>query len=209
MSYDREHMRQLFREDDRLRAEREEEARQSAAPPPTRTVHKDFTSINVLAPAARATEEKDWSGWQRWLDGNIKAATTQLTDEMLDTMAAAIAALRRERENEINRRAAPLETESRELKNALTAAADRVAAVEKAHAELRDRRTRDEVQARYSDHVVEIRKQLASTHVELANKHIEAALAERDARIKQLETKMAMLVQFLGMSGDYKLPQGL
>src|SRR6516165_5918944 len=63
---DRRNLAALYREDDRLRAEREEEARQSAALPQAPVVRKEYSDALVVTSSADEGE-KDFSGWENWM----------------------------------------------------------------------------------------------------------------------------------------------
>jgi hypothetical protein len=196
---DRRQLAEIFREDDRLRAEREAEARQSAAPPREPVVvRKEYSDALLVAPAADEGE-KDWSGWENWLRGHqmierelICEAVGEVVSEVLDDMRvefdAACAKVRDE---------AKILFEMQAERGAQIAEMNRQAAAaecDKLRIELRAFLTQ---QVERSAFVGEIRTGVA----ELERQRAESVLVERDARIERLEIQVRALANYLSLSG--------
>ena len=137
-------------------------------------------------------------------------------------MDARSATIRQEHETATDRRVGTLENENCELRGLV---GDALAKLDKVRektevscrrqqdgiVELRqfeaERRAREQVSIERTQYINELRREVADVQVKLQNKEIDAALAERDARITQLETQLQMLLRFLSISG-VDLPRG-
>jgi hypothetical protein len=130
--------------------------------------------------------------------------------------------LRQEHETATDRRVGTLENENCELRGLVGDALAKLDKVrEKTEASCRrqqdgivelrqfeaERRAREQVSIERTQYINELRREVADVQVKLQNKEIDAALAERDARITQLETQLQMLLRFLSISG-VDLPRG-
>jgi hypothetical protein len=200
-------LQKLFREHDELM----QEAHAPVAPPQIK--RKDFNS--ALVAAAVTSKEQDWSGWQKWLDGNLTIAQADLREELENTIVEVIVGLR----HEWDQRIVALANENRELKGMLGDLLAKFASCNeratKQQAELielkqleRARISREQALIETRDYIAEVKRQAADMHIQLENQRLETALAARDARIEKLETQVHMLCSFLSVSG-LNLPKGL
>jgi hypothetical protein len=91
----------------------------------------------------------------------------------------------------------------------------KLAAIERENDELRDavarlqksdeqRRTRDQVIAERSGRITELQRENAASHTELAAEQLAKSFAARDHRLDLVETKLGMLLKYLGAD----LPRG-
>jgi hypothetical protein len=192
---DRRHLADLYREDDRLRAEREEEARQSAAPPQESVVRKEYSDALLVVTPAADEGEKDWSGWENWMAAHkqnerelIMETVAEVLNEMQASFDAACAKVRDE---------AKILFEMQAEKGAQIAEVNKQAAAVECDKLRIEIRAFFAQQAERSVYVGEVRKQVA----ELERTRAESALAERDARIERLEVQMRMLCSYLSING--------
>jgi hypothetical protein len=76
--------------------------------------------------------------------------------------------------------------------------------IERLEADKRERAIRDQTIVERSGRIVELQRENADSRAQLQRKQLEQALAERDARIDKLETRLNMLLGFISPS----LPRG-
>jgi hypothetical protein len=113
-------LRELFREDDKLRAEHHQymaERKALANLPVSENgdaglVYKDYDNSAPPAAAAAADEETDWSGWERWL----RAHLDNEREVILDIVGHAMDMLAEQERTAIDRQLAELRAENAELK---------------------------------------------------------------------------------------------
>jgi hypothetical protein len=220
--YERRQLAELFREDDRLRAEHEEWlARRQAAqqpPEPASFVKREASTTlyrvidnNALPPAAESAADEGWEGWEKWLRGHLGLER----EEMSAAVAALVVELRKEwrAEREIalverDRKIGMIEGELCETKailgDVLTKLSAATSEIEQLRTERRERQIRDQTIIERSSRVAELQRENAASRAALERQRSEQALAERDARIDRLETQLGMLLRYIG--GD--LPRG-
>jgi len=166
--------------DDYLRAEREAEAERS---PPvnenddTGLVYKEYDNS---ARAVAASSDDSHAGWNAWLKANLANERAEVLDAFTHAMGEVIAELRSEWRSEI-------EALRREWQK------DRS-----------DRAIRDQTIVERSARIAQLQKENAEAHAQLSRQQLDRSFAERDARLERLETKLGMLLSFIG--GD--LPRG-
>ena len=165
----------------------------------------------TVAPAAMVGEEPDWSGWQKWLDGHLNI----LRDDLLDGVAEGMMTLILKERALFNRELGVLRNENTELRGMLrdtlakfTDCSGQTIELKDAIAQLQrvdlERRTRDQVVIERSGRIAELQRQNSATAAELSRQQRDQQLAERDRRIDLIETKLGMLLKYLGAD----LPRG-
>ena len=160
-------------------------------------------------------EQQDWSGWEKWLRGHLNNERA----EMLEAVAQGMAMFVDEQLTPIDRTFAELRAENIELKGLITDALSRFAKIDDAAKELaseigwlrqqwqadkRETQIRNQAMIERSGRVADLQRENAASRAALERQRFEQAFVERDHRIEQLETRLGMLLKFLG--GD--LPRG-
>jgi len=215
---------ELFREDDRLRAEDADWAARTA-------LVQKFGADGVLyrtgpentpAPAADNARIRssngaasDWSGWEKWLRGHLDNERAKMHEAVAEGMAVFF----HEQLTPIDRTFAELRAENIELKGLITDALSRFAKIDDAAKELaseigwlrqqwqadkRETQIRNEAIVERSGRIAELQRENAAAHADLKRQQLEQAFAERDHRIEHIETRLGMLLKFLGAD----LPRG-
>jgi hypothetical protein len=146
----------------------------------------------------------DWSGWEAWLRGHLNNERA----EMLEAVAQGMAMF-------VDRALADLRAENIELKGLLADALDRFAKIDDAtkaltseiatlQADKREAQIRNQAMIERSGRVADLQRENAASRAALERQRFEQAFVERDRRIEQLETRLGMLLKFLGAD----LPRG-
>ena len=219
----RDEIRALCAEHDKLMAEDAWMADRAArtVPPVQKSVGDGLVyrthENNAPAPAPQPadapseSEQTDWSRWEKWLRGHLDIER----EEMLAGIAKAVMILIHRERDSFERKIAELRAENIELKGLLTDALNRFAKINDAtrgltdeiaalQAEKREAQIRNQAMIERSGRVADLQRENAASRAALERQRFERAFAERDHRIEQLETRLGMLLKFLG--GD--LPRG-
>jgi hypothetical protein len=227
--FERRVLAELFREDDRLRAEHEQwEARREAeaAPPVEKSgaevvLYREHENIApaVSVMARRAADADD--------DDDIHLfADPELDRTFAETIGHVICGLRNEWRDEVRdhikterdgheRAVAELHAENVELKGLLRETLSRFAEINDAarglasevailKADKRDRAVRDQTIVERSGRIAQLQKENAEAHAQLSREKWNQEFAARDARIDRLQARLDALVTFL--SGSF--PRG-
>jgi hypothetical protein len=211
----RAELAELYREDDRRRAEHAEQKGgangvcvQREAPVGDLLYR---TTDNVLEPASEP--EESWGEWEAWMAGHLRNAR----EEMFDVIAEAMNKLVDQERAAADKQRVALQEEISGLTTVLNEVRRQYAEqVETLRRDFQaqivqveqERVIREQAAVEARNYVADIRRQAAAEHVELEKRRVDDYLAERDSRIKQLEVKMDMLCRFLSVSG-VDLPKGL
>jgi hypothetical protein len=219
---DRAELAALYAEQDKLMSEHDQGmARCEAAG--AAPVQKSDESVvlyrehhdNAPAPAPAAEADDPWKDWNAWLAGSIALHIEAEREVVAEAIAEVGAHIQRETRAE---RAAELVARDRrigivegELKETASLLADTLRKLEASTAEIAELRNRLDLRderekaiAERSGRIAELQRENASVRREAERSQFDQALAEYRARIEQLETKLGMLLRFVG--GD--LPQG-
>jgi len=160
-------------------------------------------------------DASDWSGWEAWLRGHLNNERA----EMLEAVAQGMAMFVDEQLTPIDRAFTELRAENIELKGLITDALSRFAKLDDAakglaseigwlrqqwQADKRETQIRNQAMIERSGRVADLQRENAASRAALERQRFEQAFVERDHRIEQLETRLGMLLKFLG--GD--LPRG-
>jgi hypothetical protein len=108
----RHHLDELYREDDRLRADHERwmaRREADASPPVSKTgeMAMESTLYRVHEPerapvaSPRSSSEPDWSGWENWLRGHLDIERKELLDTLAQAMGYAISEVRHQLRTEM------------------------------------------------------------------------------------------------------------
>jgi hypothetical protein len=116
----RHYLNELYREDDRLRAEYAAwtAVREAAASPPVSesaglgVLYRDYDGGASRAAAEAEPAQEDWSGWERWLDGHLALHRA----EMIEGMAQLVCEFVRQNIDPLEQQLAELKAEVAELK---------------------------------------------------------------------------------------------
>jgi hypothetical protein len=216
---ERRELARLYAEQDRMMDEAREEAER-----------KELTKRadeNGLVYRDREPEpEPDWGGWEAWRSGHediLRQDIIKALDQEHDAVDKALAQSLKEVYFEIDRRVGTLENENRELRGMLGEALSRLsearkiaetnaqeqgAAIKKLERAELTRTVRDQTIIERSGRISELMRDNAASRAELARQQFDQAFSQRDARLRTMEEKFAMLLQFLSLQG-LDPPKGL
>lgn len=127
-----------------------------------------------------ASDRREWRADRSFLQDEIKVLRKRLDLDAIDAERGPITELRRETHEQIER--------LRQLWQG----------------EKQQRSARDEIVRKSSERIAQLQRENAAARAASEHQRFEQALAERDRRIDALETRLAMLLGFIG--GD--LPRG-
>ena len=156
-------------------------------------------------------DASDWSGWEAWLRGHLNNERA----EKLEAVAQGMAMFVDKQLTPIDRALAELRAENIELKGLLADALSRFAKLDDAakgltseiatlQADKREAQIRNQAMIERSGRVADLQRENAASRAALERQRFEQAFVERDRRIEQLETRLGMLLKFLGAD----LPRG-
>jgi len=209
---ERRELARLFDEQDRMLAAAREEAEHKA-------LTKRADENGLVYRNQEPEPEPDWSGWEAWRAGHedrLRVEIIKALDQEHDAVDKALAQSLEEVYHEIDRRVGTLENENRELRGMLGEALSRFAearkiaeaeaqkqhaAIERLERQELVRRTRDATITERSNRISELMRDNAASRAELARQQFDQAFAVRDARLRTMEEKFAMLLQFLSLQG--------
>jgi SMC interacting uncharacterized protein involved in chromosome segregation len=209
---ERRELARLFDEQDKLLAEAKAEREYKEL---TRRVGESGLAFRDQEPES----EINWDGWERWRSGHenlLREEISKALDQEHDNVDKALAQSLEEVYLEIDRRVGTLENENRELRGMLGEALSRFAearkiaeaeaqkqhaAIERLERQELVRRTRDATITERSNRISELMRDNAASRAELARQQFDQAFAVRDARLRTMEEKFAMLLQFLSLQG--------
>jgi hypothetical protein len=166
------------------------------------------------APFTAVADEsaRNAAAWDAWVRGHIAAERAEVFDQMGKVVAEFTSGYVFERLQPLTREIASLKGENAELRGMLGSALTAIDAVRKTAydivqqrvAEKREQAIRDETIRERSARIVELQAQNSASAAELGRRQRDQELAQRDRRIEMLETKLGMLLRWIG--GD--LPRG-
>jgi hypothetical protein len=215
----REHDRLVQREGFAGLRHRTQESAAPAKPTYVELYHDvDDPEHKYLVHDVDAHNEFNRKNWDAWVEAHLANERSEVIDIVTKTVGEVVSHERGVRDRKLEERdraIAELRAENVELKGLVSSALATLDAVRKStvalqqerQAEQRERQVRDDTIRERSVRIADLQRENSASHAELARKQRDQELAQRDARIELLETRVKMLCQFLSVSG-YDLPRG-
>jgi hypothetical protein len=152
------------------------------------------------------------AAWDAWVRGHIAAERAEVFDQMGKVVAEFTSGYIFEKLQPLTREIASLKGENVELRGMLGSALAALDAVRQTAEDIereraiekRERAVRDETIRERSARIADLQRDNAASHTELAAQQLAKSFSQRDARIDLIETKLGMLLRWIG--GD--LPRG-
>jgi len=156
--------------------------------------------------------ERNADGWNQWIAVHLANERAEVIDIITRTVGQFASEYVHEKLAPLNREIASLKGENAELRGMLGSVlakfdalrASTEAIQRERQDETRDLAVRNQVIAERSDRIAQLQQENSASRAALAGQQLNQAFGQRDARIDMIETKLGMLLKWIG--GD--LPRG-
>jgi hypothetical protein len=170
------------------------------------------TTDSVPSTAVADENTKNSAAWNEWVQAHLRNERAEVIDIIAHAMGEFGSEYVNEKLTPLSREIASLKGENAELRGMLgsvlakldAARASIEATEQERHVEKRELAARNQVIVERSGRIAELQRQNSESHAALARQLFDQELARRDHRIEMIETKLGMLLRWIG--GD--LPRG-
>src|SRR6516225_4073964 len=168
--------------------------------------------VSVATVDAGDDNEKNSAAWNEWVKAHLANERAEVIDIITQAMGQFASEYVHEKLTPLNRDISNLKGENAELRGMLGSVlakfdalrASTEAIQRERHDEKRELAVRNQVIAERSDRIAQLQQENSASRAALAGQQLNQAFGQRDARLDLLETKLGMLLKWIG--GD--LPRG-